>query len=86
VRKTLAQVVADELKKGGEFAQSSLVIVADADDNILFECGGDSSDNNLLKSLAFSITRLLGASDVRNGSVPSREKMVCSRNPSSKSG
>ena len=50
MRKTLAQVVADELKKGGEFAQSSLVIVADADDNILFECGGDSSDNNLLKS------------------------------------
>jgi len=37
--KRMAQVVADELKKGGEFAQSSLVIVADADDNILFECG-----------------------------------------------
>jgi hypothetical protein len=37
--KRMAQVVADELKKGGEFSQSSVVIVADADDNILFECG-----------------------------------------------
>jgi hypothetical protein len=37
--KRMAQVVADELKKGGEFSQSSVVIVADADDNMLFECG-----------------------------------------------
>ena len=29
--KRMAQVIADELKKGGEFAQPSLVIVADAD-------------------------------------------------------
>jgi Domain of unknown function (DUF6894) len=37
--KRMAQVVADELKKDGEFSQSSVVIVADADDNILFKCG-----------------------------------------------
>ena len=37
--KRMAQVVADELKKGGRFSQSSLVIVADADDKILFEYG-----------------------------------------------
>jgi hypothetical protein len=37
--KRMAQVVADELKKGGKFAQSSLVIVADADNNIILECG-----------------------------------------------
>ena len=37
--KCLAEVVADELKKGGEFSPSSLVVVADEDDNILFECG-----------------------------------------------
>ena len=36
--KRMAQVVADELKKGGQFSHSSLVIVADADDKILFEC------------------------------------------------
>jgi hypothetical protein len=35
----LAEVVADELKKGGEFSRSSLVIVADENDNILLECG-----------------------------------------------
>jgi hypothetical protein len=35
----MAQVVADELKKGGQFSQSSLVVVTDADDKILFECG-----------------------------------------------
>ena len=33
----LAEVVADELKRGGEFSRSSLVIVADENDNILFE-------------------------------------------------
>ena len=37
--KRLAEVVADELKKGGEFSRSSLVIVADENDNILLECG-----------------------------------------------
>jgi len=37
--KRLAEVVADVLKKGGEFSPSSLVVVADEDDNILFECG-----------------------------------------------
>jgi hypothetical protein len=37
--KRLAEVVADELKKGGEFSRSSLVVVADENDNILFECG-----------------------------------------------
>ena len=37
--KRMAHAVADELQKGGVFAQASLVIVADADDNILFECG-----------------------------------------------
>ena len=37
--KRLAEVIADELKKGGEFSPSSLVVVADEDDNILFECG-----------------------------------------------
>ena len=36
--KRMANAVADELQKGGVLAQSSLVIVADADDNILFEC------------------------------------------------
>jgi fructose 1,6-bisphosphatase len=35
----LAEVVADELRKGGEFSRSSLVIVADENDNILLECG-----------------------------------------------
>ena len=35
----LAEVVADELKKGGEFSRSSLVVFADENDNILFECG-----------------------------------------------
>jgi len=35
----LAEVVADELKKGGEFSRSSFVIVADENDNILLECG-----------------------------------------------
>jgi hypothetical protein len=35
----LAEVVADELKKGGDFSPSSLVIVADENDNILLECG-----------------------------------------------
>ena len=35
----LAEVVADEIKKGGEFSRSSLVIVADENDNILLECG-----------------------------------------------
>jgi hypothetical protein len=34
----LAEVVADELKKGGDFSRSSLVIVADENDNILLEC------------------------------------------------
>jgi uncharacterized membrane protein len=34
-----AEVVADELKKGGELSRSSLVVVADENDNILFECG-----------------------------------------------
>jgi hypothetical protein len=33
----LAEVVADKLKKGGEFPRSSLVIVADENDNILLE-------------------------------------------------
>jgi hypothetical protein len=37
--KRLADVIADELKKGGEFSRSSLVVVADENDNILFECG-----------------------------------------------
>jgi hypothetical protein len=37
--KRLAEIVADELKKGGEFSRSSLVVVADENDNILFECG-----------------------------------------------
>ena len=37
--KRLAEVVADELKKGGEFSRSSLVVVADENDNRLFECG-----------------------------------------------
>jgi hypothetical protein len=35
----LAEVVVDELKKGGEISWSSLVIVADENDNILLECG-----------------------------------------------
>jgi hypothetical protein len=35
----LAEVVADELKKSGEFSRSSLVIVADENDDILLECG-----------------------------------------------
>ena len=34
----MAQVIAGELKKGGQFSQSSLVVVTDADDKILFEC------------------------------------------------
>ena len=42
----MAQVVADELKKGSQFSRSSLVVVTDADDRILFECGNDSSDND----------------------------------------
>ena len=36
--KRIAYVVADEPKKGGEISQPSLVIVADADDSVLFEC------------------------------------------------
>jgi hypothetical protein len=38
VRKTNSYVVADELK-AGESSQQRLVIVADADDSILFACG-----------------------------------------------
>jgi hypothetical protein len=37
--KRLAEAVADELKKGGDFSRSSLVVVADENDNIVFECG-----------------------------------------------
>ena len=37
--KRMAHAVADELQKGGVFAQASLVIVADADDSVLFACG-----------------------------------------------
>ena len=37
--KRLAEVVADELKKGGEFCRTSLVIVADENGNKVFECG-----------------------------------------------
>jgi len=37
--KRLADVVADELKKGGEFSRSSLVVVADENDDIIFACG-----------------------------------------------
>ncbi len=37
--KRMAVVVADELKKGGEFCQSSLVIVSDENGKKLFECG-----------------------------------------------
>lgn len=44
--KRMAQVVADELKKGSQFSRSSLVVVTDADDRILFECGNDFSDND----------------------------------------
>jgi hypothetical protein len=33
----LAQVLADELKKGGQL--SSVVVVTNTDDEILFECG-----------------------------------------------
>ena len=36
--KRLAAVVADELKKGGEFARSNLVVVADENDDIVFAC------------------------------------------------
>ena len=37
--KQMAEVVADELKKGGEFCRSSLVIVSDEKGKKLFECG-----------------------------------------------
>ena len=37
--KRIAYVVADELKTGCEISQPRLVIVADADDSILFACG-----------------------------------------------
>ena len=37
-QKRIAYVVADELKKGGEISQPSLVIVADADGRVLFAC------------------------------------------------
>ena len=36
--KRMAVVVADELKKGGEFCRSSLVIVSDENGKKLFEC------------------------------------------------
>ena len=36
--RSTAYVVAKELKKGGEISQPSLVIVADADDSVLFAC------------------------------------------------
>ena len=36
--KRIAYVVADELKKGDEISQPSLVIVEDADDSVLFAC------------------------------------------------
>jgi len=44
--KRMAKKISNELKNGGPFSQSSVVIVADVDDHILFECGGDSSDNH----------------------------------------
>ena len=37
--KRLAEVVADELKKGGELSRSSLVVVADEHDDVIFACG-----------------------------------------------
>ena len=37
--KRMAEVVADELKNGGEFARSKLVVVADENDDIVFACG-----------------------------------------------
>jgi hypothetical protein len=40
--KRMAVVVADELKKGGEFCRSSLVIVSDENGKKLFVCGGAS--------------------------------------------
>ncbi len=36
--KRIAYVVADELKTGCEISQPRLVIVADADDSVLFAC------------------------------------------------
>ena len=37
--KRIAYVFADELKTGCEISQPRLVIVADADDSVLFACG-----------------------------------------------
>jgi hypothetical protein len=37
--KRVVYVVADELKKSDEISQPRLVIVADADDSVLFACG-----------------------------------------------
>ena len=37
--KRLAEVVADELKKGGQFSRTRLVVVADENDDIIFACG-----------------------------------------------
>ena len=36
--KQMAEVVAAELRTGGEFARSNLVVVADENDDIVFAC------------------------------------------------
>ena len=56
----LAEAVADELKKGGEFSRSSLVVVADENDNILFECVSFLKESAVIPLVMFSTAWLLG--------------------------
>lgn len=46
--KRMAGVVADELRKGGEFARSNLVVVADENDDIVFACGASKTLRGLV--------------------------------------
>jgi hypothetical protein len=48
--KCLAEDVADELNKGGEFSRSSLVVVADENDDIIFACGASKTQQRRVKS------------------------------------
>jgi hypothetical protein len=54
--KRLAEVVADELKKGGEFSRSSLVVVANENDDIIFACGAFKDAAAKLKNYTLSPT------------------------------
>jgi hypothetical protein len=70
--KRMAVVVADELKKGGEFCRWSLVIVSDENGKKLFECSAsqtisDDSVGNNFKEDPVDAARFLGPSNKRSG-------------------